>query len=221
MWHAPPPPGGRSPPLQGHSLSCTSRQQPGLSPAHQAQAPAPPLHSGPQAEGALTPRTACPAESLPPCPPLPQQAQLALLCSSTLSGSCCAPPTSALTCLAPVSCVPCLAAAGEICAQVLAGTPIHAGALGAGGGGCKEVGVTEGLWAARGCSASGSRPLPHSTVGPPLLPGPVFSVEEMLSPAALAALSLAGLACRPLPTSPISQCRPEKPGGQSHLYLPI
>lgn len=42
-------------------------------------------------------------------------------------------------CLAPVSCVPCLAAAGEICAQVLAGTPIHAGALGAGGGGYLAV----------------------------------------------------------------------------------
>lgn len=26
---------------------------------------------------------------------------------------------------------------------------------------------------------------------------------------------------RPASTLPISQCRPEKPGGQSHLYLPM
>lgn len=42
-------------------------------------------------------------------------------------------------CLAPASRVPCLAAAGEICAQVLAGTPIHTRAPEAGGGGYLTV----------------------------------------------------------------------------------
>lgn len=48
------------------------------------------------------------------------------------------PTPSPLTRLAPASHIPCSAVAGEICAQVLTGAPIHAGAPEAGGGGCKD-----------------------------------------------------------------------------------
>lgn len=97
------------------------------------------------------------------------------------------PDPCPLTCLAPASRVPCLAAAGEICAQVLAGTPIHTRAPEAGGGGCKGTGSRRpSPWPPRrplGCTeASGlltqlaSRP---SMVG------------------AIAALETCPLACRP------------------------
>ena len=106
------------------------------------------------------------------------------------------PRPGPLTCLAPVSCVPCLAVAGEVCAQVLAGAPIHARAPEAGGGGCKGAGTPLSITVP-------PRPLRSRGVLPltPALPPDHGAVRSSLLP--------------------ISQCRPEKPGGQSHLYLPM
>lgn len=64
-----------------------------------------------------------------------------------------------------------------------------------------------GFWAAQRCLLWATLPTPPPP-SPPPPPGP--AMRGVLS-----------VSSWPASTLPISQCRPEKPGGQSHLYLPM
>lgn len=111
-------------------------------PGHRARNPCSP-HSLSHGEGALTSRRA--ARRFPFLLPLCSLHPLhTVLCSFRIRKNSLPLPQSPgpLTRLAPASCVPCSAAAEEVCAQVLAGTPIHTGAPEAGGRGCKVTGAT-------------------------------------------------------------------------------